>query len=53
MIENDQRIAYNAKERAKREYEESVAALRSLKLSFTKDEYLQMLYSSTFQAPKR
>ncbi len=53
MVENDSRVAYNAKERAKRQYEESIEALRSFKLSFTASEYLQMLYSSYRQSPKR
>jgi hypothetical protein len=51
--ENNPRIAYNAKERLKREHEEAVAALRSFQQSFTKDEYLQMVYGSYYQAPKR
>jgi hypothetical protein len=49
----DPRIAYNAKEMAKREFEESVQALRFLNLSFTADEYLDMLYSTYTQSPKR
>lgn len=51
--ENDPRVAYNAKERAKREHEEAVSALRSFTLSFTADEYLQMSRSSLHQSPKR
>jgi hypothetical protein len=51
--EADPRIAYNAKERAKREHEEAVESLRSFNNSFTKDEYLAMYYSTTYQAPKR
>jgi len=53
MVENDPRVAYNEKERKKREYEESVEAMRSLLNSFTADEYLQMFYRTTYQAPKR
>jgi hypothetical protein len=51
--ENDPRIAYNAKERLKREHEEAVEALRSFTNAFTKDEYLQMVYSATHQSVKR
>lgn len=52
-LENDQRVAFNEKERRKREYEESIEAMRSFKLSFTKDEYMQMVYSGTHQSIKR
>ena len=51
--ENDPRIAYNAKERLKREHEEAIAALRSFSLTFTKDEYLRMCYGTYRQTPKR
>jgi hypothetical protein len=51
--EPDPRIACNAKERLKTEHEEAVAALRSFQLSFTADEYLQMVRSGIHQAPKR
>ena len=51
--ENDQRIAYNAKERLKTEHEEAIEALRSHENAFTKDEYLRMVYSTTYQAPRR
>jgi hypothetical protein len=51
--ENDPRIAYNAKERLKREHEEAVEALRSFKNAFTADEFLRMIYSSARQSPKR
>ena len=50
---NNQRIALNLKEMAKREFEESVEALRTLKLSFTYDEYMREIYSTASQAPKR
>jgi hypothetical protein len=53
MVENDFRIAYNEKERRKREYEESVEALRSFVNSFTADEYKRMVYSTARQTPKR
>jgi hypothetical protein len=53
LEENDIRIAYNEKERRKREYEESIEALRSFQNAFTKDEYLRMVWGSTSQAPKR
>lgn len=51
--ENDSRVAYNAKERLKREHDEAVAALRSFQSSFTASEYLQMVYQSYTQSPKR
>jgi len=51
--ENDPRIAYNAKVRLEDQHEKEIAALRSFNLSFTKDEYLQMVYGSYYQAPKR
>jgi len=50
---NDPRIAANAKEMAKREFEESVEALRSMKNSFTADEYLRIIYGESTQGPKR
>lgn len=50
---NDPRIAFNLKEMAKREYEESVQALRSFELTPTKDEYLRMIYSTARQSPRR
>jgi hypothetical protein len=50
---NDPRIAFNLKEMAKREYEESVQALRSLELTPTKDEYLRMIYQTSRQSPRR
>jgi hypothetical protein len=50
---NDPRVAMNLKEMAKREYDESIAALRDFQLSFTASEYLQMSYSSYRQSPKR
>jgi hypothetical protein len=51
--ENDPRVAYNAKERLKRLHEEEIEALRSFQNSFTKDEYLQMVRSTTHQSIKR
>lgn len=53
MVDNDPRISFNEKERRKREYEEAVNALRSLELSFTKDDYLRMCYSTARQTPRR
>jgi hypothetical protein len=53
LVETDQRIAYNEKERRKREYEESVEAMRSFKNSFTKEEYQRMVWGSSGQHPKR
>jgi hypothetical protein len=53
MVENDSRVAYAEKERKKREYEEAIAALRSFELTFTKDEYLRMIYSTARQSPRR
>lgn len=51
--ENDSRIAYNAKERLKREHEEAVEALRSFENSFTADEFKQMIFSTIHQSIKR
>ena len=53
MVENDQRVAFNEKERRKREHEEAVAALRFFQNSFTAAEYRQMVLQSYSQAPKR
>ncbi|MBK5202089.1 MAG: hypothetical protein JJE45_00005, partial [Prolixibacteraceae bacterium] len=39
MVESDQRVAYNERERRKREHEESVEALRFFQSSFTVDEF--------------
>jgi hypothetical protein len=52
-VENDPRVAYNEKERRKRNYEEELAALDFFQSCFTADEYRQMLYSSSRQTPKR
>jgi len=51
--ENNPRVAYNEKERLKREYTESIEALRFFENSFTKDEYMRMLYSTYRQSAKR
>lgn len=51
--ENDPRVAYNAKARAKQEHEEAVAMLRSFENSFTADEYMSVVYRSNYQSPKR
>lgn len=51
--ENDPRVAMNIKARAKNEFEESVEALRSFKNTPTKQEILDMIYSSYRQTPKR
>lgn len=53
MVESDPRVAYNERERRKREFNESVEALRSFENSFTKDEYLRMCYSTYRQSPQR
>lgn len=53
MVENDPRVAYNERERRKREFNESVSALRSFENSFTKDEYLHSCYSTYRQSPQR
>ncbi len=50
---NDSRVPMNMKLMAKKEYEESVEALRSLKLTPTMDEYLREIYASATQSPKR
>jgi len=51
--ECDPRVAYNAKERLKREYDQSIEALRSFENMFTAQEYRQMVYSTYTQSPKR
>jgi hypothetical protein len=53
MVENDQKVAYNEKERRKREYTESVEQLRFFTTCPTKDEILRMFYSGYRQTPKR
>lgn len=53
LVENDPRIAYNERERRKREYEESIEQLRWMTNSFSKDEYLRMVYSTARQSPQR
>lgn len=53
MIENDQKVAYNAKDRAKREHEEAVSMLVSFQSIFSKEDYLRMLYGSYTQSPRR
>lgn len=50
---NDPRVAMNLKEMAKREYEESVEALRAFTNTFTADEYKRMVYSTARQSPRR
>ena len=51
--DNNPRVAYNEKERLKSRYDQSIEALRFFKNSFTRDEYMRMLYSSYRQSPKR
>ena len=53
MVESDQRVAYNERERRKREHEEAVEALRSFTNSFTADDYKRMVWSTSRQSPKR
>jgi len=53
MVENDPKVAYNERERRKREHEEAVEMLRSFQQIFTKDEYLRMVYGTSKQSPKR
>lgn len=53
MVESDQRVAYNERERRKREHEEAVEALRSFTNSFTADDYKRMVYSVSRQSPRR
>lgn len=53
MVENDQKVAYNERERRKREHEEAVEALRSFQSAFTKEEYLRMIWGSSRQSPRR
>ena len=52
-VENDPRVAYNERERRKREFNESVEALRSFTNAFSADEYRRMVYQTTHQSPKR
>lgn len=51
--ENDPRVAFNAKERLKIQHEQEIEALRSFSNSFTADEYLRMIYQTSYQSPKR
>jgi hypothetical protein len=51
--ENDNRIAYNAKQRLKQEHEEAIAALVDLKTIPPAYEYLRMLYGTYRQSIKR
>jgi len=51
--ENDPRISLNVKLRLEDQHEKEIAALRSFQNSFTASEYLQMVYQSYTQSPKR
>lgn len=53
MVENDQRVAYNERERRKREFTELTEAMRSFSNAFTKDEYLRMIWGQSQQTVKR
>ena len=53
MAENDSRIAYNEKQRKKDIFEEEISGLRSLENTFSKDDYLRMIYSTARQSPRR
>ena len=53
MAENDRRIPYNEKERKKDIFEEEISGLRSLENTFSKDDYLRMIYSTARQSPRR
>lgn len=53
MVENDPRVAYNEKERRKREFTESIEALRSFTNIPTVDEYRRMVFGTARQSPKR
>jgi hypothetical protein len=52
-IEFDPRVPMSEKQRKKDLYEESVMEYRDLQLMFTMNEFLDSLYSSYIQAPKR
>jgi len=53
MIENDPKMAYNERERRKREFIELTEAMRSFNNSFTADEYKRMLWGTSQQSIKR
>ncbi len=52
-IENDPRIPTTQKERKKGQYEEQVAKLRDITNNFTVAEFLDTLWSTSKQTPKR
>jgi len=51
--ENDPRVAFNAKFRLEEQHDKEIAALRDFQQEFTASEYLQYVYGSYYQAPKR
>ena len=51
--ENDRRIPYNEKQRKKDIFEEEISGLRSLENTFSKEDYLRMIYSTARQSPRR
>jgi len=53
MIENDPRVPQNEKERRMIAHEKAIEALRSFQSIFTKEEYLQMVWGTSVQIPKR
>lgn len=53
IAENDPRIAYNEKQRKKNIFEEEISGLRSLENTFSKEDYLRMVWGSARQSPRR
>jgi hypothetical protein len=53
MVENDQKVSFEERERRKKEHNEAVEALRSFKNAFTLEEYKRLLYTTSYQSPKR
>lgn len=52
-VEHDNRVPLAEKDRKERQFYEAVEKTRGFENSFTADEYRDMLYSTTYQAPKR
>jgi hypothetical protein len=53
MVENDSKVAYNERERRKREFTELTEAMRSFSNAFTKEEYQRMIWGTSQQSIKR
>lgn len=52
-LEYDSKVPYNDKARKQQLYDEEVIKLRNLENKFTKEEFLDMFYSTTYQGVKR